>query len=733
MTIKFIPPERHRDYIGALTAVLSAAAGVYTLNPFSTSAQASNIWKAFKGVETATPENLAWVWLNATITLAANEFLAFIARENELMLQARDGAVEAFLKAAIPEEITAEFNDGALRSPVTHEAFQPARKAIIAFVLALTRITLFDEETSQKERYQREFDRHLNRASAYVFSAHYDRLKPLETAVTGPATEAMRREAAWARHYDWIHRKVDTEPVFSPDGTVTTPLKPLYLRPRAYWHELLREDDEAGDKSRYRAHLGDLHQTLEDWLATDDAKGMNTLRLIAGGPGSGKSSFAKVFASESILRERYRVIFVELQHMRSMTGELLSDLTSYLKRRPPSKVTEGTPGLPDNALQWASDENRPLLLIFDGLDELSFVGDHAAELTRKFILSVRQMLITQNAEGTWLRALVLGRNAAIQSGMREADIPMHLLLNVAPIRKLTQDDLKPPRYSSPDERRDKCEFPDLSRLPSNLTRDQRPAYWLNWAKAQGEIAPTPKAVTDESLSDLNVEPLLLHLLILSDYCGEQWKEAAENRNLVYEDILAKVYRRNAEKPNNPRAWSEDQFFHLMEALGIAAWRGNGRAGTEATFDAVCKRHARHLFKGASGPQVPDMDSVILQTHARPIDGPDAGFEFIHKSFGEYLVARGLVTAAIRLHKRWTSEANEEEESYFALIWAELVRDAALTAAALGATSKPWNTQRSNGWIGSTTVACLNQLGTSRRQKQRPISTKLWKLKPWPRN
>ncbi|WP_249275956.1 pentapeptide repeat-containing protein [Rhodobacter sp. JA431] len=188
----------------------------------------------------------------------------------------------------------------------------------------------------------------------------------------------------------------------------------------------------------------------------------------------------------------------------------------------------------------------------------------------------------------------------------------------------------------------------------------------------------PEAVTAESLSDLNVEPLLLHLLILSDYCGERWTEAAENRNLVYEDILCKVHARNAAKPINGCSWSKDQFFHLMEALGIAAWRGNGRAGTEATFDAVCKRHARHLFKGTSGPQVPDMDSVILQTHARPIDGPDAGFEFIHKSFGEYLVARGLVTAAIRLHKRWTSEANEEEESYFALSWAELVRDAALT-------------------------------------------------------
>lgn len=56
-----------------------------------------------------------------------------------------------------------------------------------------------------------------------------------------------------------------------------------------------------------------------------------------------------------------------------------------------------------------------------------------------------------------------------------------------------------------------------------------------------------------------------------------------------------------------------------------------------------------------------------------------------------------------------------------------------TAAAHRATSKPWNTQRSNGWIGSTTAACLNRSGTFRRQKQRPISPPLWKLRTLPRN
>ncbi|MFD2175716.1 pentapeptide repeat-containing protein [Rhodobacter lacus] len=680
MTIKFIPPERHRDYIGALTSVLSAAAGAYTLNPFSTSAQASNIWKAFKGVETATPENLAWVWLNATITHAANEFLAFIARENQLMPQARDGAVGAFLKAAIPEEITAKFNDGALRSPVTHEAFQPAREAVISFVLALTRITRFNEKTNQKERYAREFDRCLNRASAYVFSAHYDRLKPLEAAVIGPASEAMRREAAWARHYDWIHRKVDTEPVFSPDGTETPPLKPLYLRPRAYWHELLREDDEAEDKPRYRAHLGNLHQTLEDWLGTDSAKGMDALRLIAGGPGSGKSSFAKVFASETILRESHRVIFIELQYMPKIGGTLEEEIGKHLQTLP-----HGGAGFPGDAFEWAKSERSPLLLIFDGLDELSFQESERAGLTRNFVSNVQEMLRRQNSQGTWVRVIILGRYAAFSADMYKAPNQTHFLMNMAPIRALEEGDLELPLQNSSDGRRRDCEIRPLSFYAYDLTCDQRLLYWQNWCRARRVEAEPPEAITYDDLLDLNAEPLLLHLLIVSDFCGERWREAAENRNLVYEDILRKVYRRDKDQAKPKAAWGEAQFFALLEALGLAAWHGNGRAGKEAAFNDLRDLHARPVFNSAEAtsahgtmPSLPSLESLLLLTNARRAYVSEPGFEFIHKSFGEYLAARGLVSAATRLHKRHAPEGTKDYANSLALNWAELVRDAALT-------------------------------------------------------
>jgi hypothetical protein len=39
----------------------------------------------------------------------------------------------------------------------------------------------------------------------------------------------------------------------------------------------------------------------------------------------------------------------------------------------------------------------------------------------------------------------------------------------------------------------------------------------------------------------------------------------------------------------------------------------------------------------------------------------------------------------------------------------------------------------NGSTGSTTAACWSRSATSRRQRPRPTTTPLWKLKPWPRN
>ncbi|RBO52975.1 hypothetical protein DSD19_11400 [Rhodovulum sp. BSW8] len=624
-------------------------------NPYSALAGLTGLIEALRGTKTATPENLAWSWWIQTITLAAAEFVISV-RRNHLLDGDKDRATAAFLEAALPDEPTATFDHNALLHPSSHPAFAEARRAVLRFTLDLTGLAVLPEDCGPAY-YEQEFGRCLHRASAYVFSLNFDALKPIETLVTGPAALEMQRDMAWTRHYDWITRKFRMEPVFSPEGDVETPLCELYLRLRCYWHEELSPEKE-DEPPRFRAHLRDLHETAQDWLA--DTTDRHHLRLVAGGPGSGKSSFAKAFAAETIAAGTHRVLFVELQHMR-LTGDLEADIGTYLTRRNTPSGSAGSPGLPENALDWIKGGDQPTLLIFDGLDEMSFVEARAEELTRSFIQNASRMLGRLNSDGTPVRALILGRNLAIQRGMEATALPRPLLLNVAPIRELALEDLElrsaDARHMA--DRKAKVEVPDLEDLPKN----QREDYWARWCRSQDLHAPLPEGVTHHDLNDLNVEPLLLHLFILSDYCGERWHEAAENRNRVYEDILRKIQKRNLKKPNasGAPAYTEEQFFLLMECLGLAAWRGGGRGSDEATFDKLREVHAAHRFRKGKAPLPQDLDSVVLLTHARRTDGLDPGFEFIHKSFGEYLAGRGLISEAMRLHRRFTQDEDPVPE------------------------------------------------------------------------
>ena len=202
-----------------------------------------------------------------------------------------------------------------------------------------------------------------------------------------------------------------------------------------------------------------------------------------------------------------------------LTGNLYADIGTYLHRRHLPSGNEGSPGFESNPLDWIKGDDQPTLFIFDGLDELTHDQPMAQEISRKFILNVRQLVGQLNADGTAARAVVLGRNLSCQEGLKDASLPLHVMLNVAPIRELRREDLRPHVSGGHGDLDWRTKYPELA---GDLIADQRPTYWKRWTTAQGRPdAPLPDAVTHEELSDLNVEPLLVHLLILSDFCGHR--------------------------------------------------------------------------------------------------------------------------------------------------------------------------------------------------------------------
>ncbi|RVU34699.1 AAA family ATPase [Hwanghaeella grinnelliae] len=669
MGLAYEKPEVQQDIPGAVSkAVLLALDAASSTTPIGYAKFAAgsfgkiqSIFKDLKGKQSTNPENLAWIWLSMTVAGATEEFLNHLRRHYRLEGAKRGAAVATFTKAALNLPPDAGFDAAAITVPGTHAAFQPARGALQQLIQDVTRATQFD-----MPYWLADFERCLSCAAVYAMVQDAELFTPLDRYADGACVKAASWIAAWDRHSKWIQDRFLQDPVFSPDGSVTTPLSDLYLRLRCYWHEELHSEDE---DTRLKTHLGDLHETVEAWLYAPGER-RDTIKTIAGGPGCGKSSFAKALASETTARRRFNVVFIELQNFR-FTGDLYDDIVTHLSRLSRVSGDGGSPGFPEDPIKRARETFSPLLLIFDGLDELTHDSDKAADITRKFIANIRDLLNQQRSARSDVRAIVLGRNLAVQEALTEAGLPRKNLLNVAPIRSLDWNDLSP--HNMYNSRHD--DDLDLSDFPEDLIGDMRPAYWQKWADSQKlEDKSQPDSITHRSLSDLNVEPLLLHLLILSDYCRERWQEAAENRNLVYEDILKKVRQRNEGKGAGVPTPNERDFFVLMECLGLAAWRGNARSGDEDTYNSIRAAHARGVDQATPA----DMKSVLLLTHTRKIDGAKRGFEFIHKSFGEYLAAHGLIAAARRSHKRMTDSDYPATREEISKNWAEIVGASELT-------------------------------------------------------
>jgi len=160
--------------------------------------------------------------------------------------------------------------------------------------------------------------------------------------------------------------------------------------------------------------------------------------------------------------------------------------------------------------------------------------------------------------------------------------------------------------------------------------------------------------------------------MFSGMAGDDWPKAKENRNRIYEAIFRKVHRRDVDKKAATSAKDgigEDEFFVLMECLGLAAWFGGGRTGNDADFerirDHIYAPEFRDSFATLKSAELKNV-AVQFYTHRGGQDQP--GYAFIHKSFGEYLTGRALVTASAK----WCEDyAKRSRWDQFAEDWLRL--------------------------------------------------------------
>jgi len=244
---------------------------------------------------------------------------------------------------------------------------------------------------------------------------HSKSYAPLLNALNTPFTKAGDREWAWAEYSAMLKRRIQ-EPVFDEPFSLSqiyVPLSAYYSKERP-GTEL--DADALHDQRQKRRHVViDLQQELESWVNGADPQ--DAIRVISGGPGSGKSSFARVFASAiAASHPKTKVLFVPL-HLIDASKDLVEEVGRFVR-------DEGV--LLNNPLDPESPEPN-LLIIFDGLDELASQGKAAADIARGFVREVEKTVERRNQQVVRLRVLLSGRELVVQENEPEFRQPRQIL------------------------------------------------------------------------------------------------------------------------------------------------------------------------------------------------------------------------------------------------------------------------------------------------------------------
>ncbi|MBF0337035.1 MAG: pentapeptide repeat-containing protein [Nitrospirae bacterium] len=428
--------------------------------------------------------------------------------------------------------------------------------------------------------------------------------RPILGALEGPFRKALERDMAWIRYAKKLQENAEEQVFGEPFG-----LKQLYVPLNAYYVE--------GDsRENQRRIVVTLEDEITQWL--QGTKKEDAIRVISGGPGSGKSTFAKIFAARVTQKGQAKVIYIPL-HMLNATKDFAEQIGKFVK-------AEGI--LTQNPLDLDSPE-PDLLVILDGLDELAGQGKIAAEAAKAFVREVELTVKKYNLAEFRLRVLTSGRELVVQENETE-------------FRRERQIITLLPYFLS-DE--DKEKYNDSGDI---LQHDLRHDWWKNYGHLKDKpYAAMPDELKRKDLDEITAQPLLNYLLALSYIRGKIDFSQEVNLNKIYNDLMDAVHGRECENRNFCMELKD--FKRVLEEVGLAAWQsGEGRITTVREIEALCKESGldKQLkdFMEAAEAGVTRLLAAFFFRKSGHDEVGDKTFVFTHKSFGEYLAACRIVLA-----------------------------------------------------------------------------------------
>ncbi|MFN6211001.1 MAG: pentapeptide repeat-containing protein [Microcystis sp.] len=485
-----------------------------------------------------------------------------------------------------------------------------------------------------------------NRLPAYFVLALQEQWKDkrdeyslLLDEIDTPFNNAWKRERGWLHYRAWLQKQID-EPIFWE----TFSLKQIYVPLRGFYEEKeikATPDTDYHREPSFKRIVIKLQEQLETWL--EAAKSDDAIRLLTGGPGSGKSSFCKVFAAQQARLEK-QVLYIPL-HRLSFSTDLVTAVQTFVQH-------DGF--LPENPLE-PRDQDLKLLIIFDGLDELSMQGKIAQEVAHNFINEVREKVHHFNQNKTRLQVLISGRDVVVQSNKNNFKKPQQII-TILPYWVDKSDD-----------------FSDVDNL---LKVDQRDQWWQQYGQAKGKnYAQLPPELSGKNLQEITAQPLLNYLIALTFERGEVQFSQETNLNNIYDNLLKAVYERGYEK-NSPghraiEGITEKDFVLILMEIALSCWHGNGRTTTVIEIEEHCENNGlKNLLKNFQDSFQSDSQGSITRLltafyfrESGDLRGSEKTFEFTHKSFGEYLTARRIVDRVKQIHRKLQDSENDYDNDY----------------------------------------------------------------------
>ena len=480
---------------------------------------------------------------------------------------------------------------------------------------------------------------------------------PLLRFVDTPVADAWRRERTWHAYTLGLDRELD-EPMFGEGFG----LRQVFIWPVGYYTKRRPGEDRRpgqalgdadglarGDREPDERMVVDLREALDHWLEHADQH--DAVRLVSGDPGSGKSAFVRMYAWHRA-EQGDRVLVIPL-HKLNVQDDLAQSIETYCQERD---------DCPTGLLAGDTAEAR-LLLVLDGLDELSKQGVLGERIAASFVEEVIRKVNARNERALRVCVLLSGRPIAVQNVAdkfrREGQL-FHLL----------------PFYVSESERGGEHRPFRYVGLVKQLKEDRRHEWWRRYGQLKGlGYQGLPKELSGGRMEEITAQPLLNYLVALVYGRGNVDFTKDVSRNEVYHDLLDRVYERDWDPARQHKAQagiSRDDFRALLEEMALTAWHGQERTTTASALRARCERTylagVLAEYEKRCGEGVSQLFTAFYFRKSSQVIGPEPTFEFTHKSFGEYLTACRIVDALREIDQEFRDREGQRRRA--AGLWDE---------------------------------------------------------------